>query len=82
MISVNVKFFAVIRDIVGAADLLMSLPEPSSASALVNALGMKYPELGKWRQHLRIAVNNEYVGEDYLLKDADEVALIPPVSGG
>ncbi len=82
MISVNVKLFAMVRDIVGAGDFLMSLQERSSASALVSALGMKYPELEKWRHHLRIAVNGEYVDEHHVLKDADEVALIPPVSGG
>lgn len=82
MISVNVKLFAMTRDLVGVGDLNLSLPDQSSTSALMSALLSRYPQLQPWRHHLRIAVNNEYVGDNHLLRNADEVAVIPPVSGG
>ena len=82
MISVNVKLFAMIRDLAGTGSLSIALPERSTASVLMIALFERYPQLGAWRHHLRIAVNSEYVAEDHILKSEDEVAIIPPVSGG
>ena len=82
MISVNVKLFAMIRDLAGTSSLSITLPERSSASTLMSALLDRYPQLSAWQHHIRIAVNREYVGHDYILTSEDEVAIIPPVSGG
>ena len=82
MISVNVKFFAITRDIVGKDEEVRSLPTQSSASSLIDALITEYPKMKEWKDHLRLAVNREYVPPNYPLHDNDEVAVIPPVSGG
>ena len=49
---------------------------------LLSALDREYPRLGPALQNAMVAVNLEYVGPDYRLGAEDEVALIPPVSGG
>lgn len=82
MITVRIKFFAVLRDIVGSGEKVIALPIESRASGIVDALVIDYPEMRKWKEHLRVAVNWEYVPPSYLLQDNDEVAIIPPVSGG
>ncbi|MBI4498216.1 MAG: MoaD/ThiS family protein [Chloroflexi bacterium] len=45
-------------------------------------LTAEYPSLARYGPHLMLAVNAEYVRPDHPLHDGDEVALIPPVSGG
>jgi molybdopterin converting factor subunit 1 len=82
VISVNVKFFAITRDIAGKDETIVSIPEGSTPSAVLESLAKSYPGLREWMGHLRVAVNLEYTGGDVILKDCDEVALIPPVSGG
>ena len=46
------------------------------------ALRAEYPRLGPASEKALLAVNQEYVGGEYRLQDGDELALIPPVSGG
>jgi molybdopterin converting factor subunit 1 len=82
VIEVNVKLFAVIRDIVGKDELKISVDEGSVASTVLQQLAQQYPRLGEWKGHLRIAVNYEYVPMEHPLRQNDEVAIIPPVSGG
>lgn len=82
MMTLNVKLFAVVRDLVGKRELTISLPSGSSAERLLDHLMTAHPQLEPWRTHLRLAVNNEYISVSEVLHDADEVALIPPVSGG
>ena len=82
MIRVRVKLFAVARDIVGAGETTLSLPPSSSSADVLNMLVETYPLLSRWKEYLRLAVNCEYVHSNYTLHDNDEVAIIPPVSGG
>ena len=80
MISVHVRLFASYREAVGAARLETSLAKGARVSDLVDVLAGRLPALRTTRG--LIAVNHEYVSGDALLGDGDEVALIPPVSGG
>jgi molybdopterin converting factor subunit 1 len=82
MITVEVKIFAMARDLVGLNETVLSLPAGSPAGAVIDALVKGYPQLGAWKEHLRLAVNREYVSARHILRDRDEVAIIPPVSGG
>jgi molybdopterin converting factor subunit 1 len=82
VIRVHVKFFAAARDIAGASEKVMTLPPGSTASAVLAALENSFPRFREWKGHLRIARNLEYVTHDARLNDQDEVAIIPPVSGG
>ena len=78
----NVRLFAMVREIAGADIVSVSLPPEAPASMIIGELAKSYPDIERWRPHLRIAVNAEYAGEDHILREHDEIALIPPVSGG
>ncbi len=82
MITVNVRFFATVKDLVGADEIELMLEEGALASRVLDHLAERYPRLSGWRKHLRLAVNSEYAEGTRLLQDGDEVAIIPPVSGG
>ena len=82
MITVVVKIFAGARDIVGAGELQLTLPGQSPASAVLESLEARHPALTKWRPYLKLAVNQNYAQPSHILNDGDEVAVIPPVSGG
>ena len=82
MMHVRVKLFAMVRDIAGTDEKIIPLPADSSASAVLESLLREYPRLKEWKDYLRIAVNWNYVDGHQPIRDGDEVAIIPPVSGG
>ena len=82
MISINIKPFASYREIIGEKGILMKFPEGSSVSDLISGLVAKYPELNPNERKMVVAINYEYQDHNYVLRSNDEVALIPPVSGG
>ncbi len=79
-VRVEVRLFAAYREAVGSSRLQLSLDQGTRVADLLARLCADYPRLAA-TQGL-IAVNREYVGPEYALHDGDEVALIPPVSGG
>ena len=82
MITLRVKMFAMIRDLTGSGNITLTVADGCTVESLCTDLMSRYPGLERWRSHMRFAVNNEYVSAGHLLRDADEVAVIPPVSGG
>jgi molybdopterin converting factor subunit 1 len=76
---VHVLYFGVLKDVIGHRDAVMDVPEGASVADLL-AL---HPKAGVavW-DSIAVAVNQEYARADDVLKDGDEVALLPPVSGG
>lgn len=73
--------FGIAKDITGSRFSEIELPEGNTVSDLRKMLASRYPVL-KELAALRFAVNSEYAQESAILKEGDEVALIPPVSGG
>ncbi len=67
---------------IGEKGIVMNLPEGASVSDLISDLVDKYPGLKPVEGKIVVAVNYEYQSHNYLLRSDDEVALIPPVSGG
>ena len=80
----TIKLFGIAGDIVGSSTL--SLPK-SDGAAIQNVASLKaylykkYPRLGELSS-IAIAVNKSYAREDTAIDNKDEIALIPPVSGG
>jgi len=76
--SIKVKFFARMRDEVGMSSAEAEFVEGMAIADLWSQLvdGVAYPE------SVMIAVNMEYVSGEPVLKDGDEVAFFPPVTGG
>ena len=80
--EVCVRFFAMARDAVGAEACRLTLPAPARGHDAKAALTARYPRLRGVIDTARLALNHEYQSWDAGLGDGDEVALIPPVSGG
>ena len=80
--DVRVRFFASVRERLRCGETSCTLPEGATVRDLLDHLCASYPALNDVRATLSTAVNREYVEADTRLCDDDEVALIPPVSGG
>lgn len=83
----NILLFGVTKDIIGSPSLSIPTSSPTGKS-LPNTVGelrqfliKSYPELNKLSS-LAVAVNNSYANDDDSINSYDEIALIPPVSGG
>ena len=80
--KVRVRFFASVKDIVGRREVVLDLPEGATAAELLHRFAVDHPRLQALAPSLLLAVNREYVGGTHVLAEGDEVAFIPPVSGG
>jgi molybdopterin synthase catalytic subunit len=80
--NVRVRLFAGLADAAGFRTSSLELPPGATAAAGRDALGDRYPALRSLCTRVALAVNAEYVDGDHHLADGDELALIPPVSGG
>ncbi|WP_019989705.1 molybdopterin converting factor subunit 1 [Rudanella lutea] len=78
---ITVLLFGITRDITGQNTIQQPLPAQARVSDLMEQLQNQYPRLSEIRA-LLVAVNGEYAEPDTPLTPTDEVALIPPVSGG
>jgi sulfur-carrier protein len=76
----RIKAFGVTREIFGAREITVSCAGQTVA-ALKEALYANYPPLSDLRS-IFIAVNNTYADDQHLIHETDEIAIIPPVSGG
>ena len=80
MISINLLFWGVLSDVSQTKSTTITLANNSSLATLKQQVIAQYPKLTKY--HFHCAVNHDMVQEDVLLKDGDEVALMPPYAGG
>ncbi|HNV28369.1 MAG TPA: MoaD/ThiS family protein [Cyclobacteriaceae bacterium] len=76
----KIKTFGISRDILGGRVVELDM-NGTSVGDLRKSLSLRYPQLDKLNS-LFIAVNQEYAEDEKVLSDKDEIALIPPVSGG
>ncbi|AFY72796.1 molybdopterin converting factor, small subunit [Synechococcus sp. PCC 7502] len=81
-ITVNVKLFAAFQEVISQPEIYLDIPQHSPVSLVYEKLATAHPVLEQWRAVTRYAINLNFVDETTLLHDGDEVALIPPVSGG
>ena len=80
--NVTLKLFAAAKDVVGSPEAVVSMPEGASVADLRQQLVSTYPELSQLMTHCRFAIDNDYVGDDAVLRGDADIACIPPVSGG
>ena len=80
--EIQLRFFASIREKLRRREATCALPDGATVGDLLDHLCREYTGLADVRGALRVAVNQEYVDPQHRLSDNDEVALIPPVSGG
>ena len=79
---VRVKLFAAYREAAGAKDLVRTVREGAVVADLLAALLQEFPPLARHRDTMLLAVNREFVEPTHRLRDGDELAVMPPVSGG
>jgi MoaE-MoaD fusion protein len=79
---VQVLFFGILKDIVGKALDAIELPDDASVRDVLARYESQFPKLKESLPSLAVAVNQQYAGSDTKLRPDDEVALLPPVSGG
>lgn len=81
MIKVQVLFFGIATDLVGANSINIELNNNASVANFKKVLQAQYPKLSEINSYA-IAVNESYAAEETILKEKDVLAIIPPVSGG
>lgn len=79
---VNVRYLGMLRELAGRDGEPIELADGAPLGELYAALQKRIPELEQFHQAIALAVNYEYSASDTRLHEGDEVALIPPVSGG
>ncbi len=82
MPNVNVRLFAGLRDLIGERAITMALPDGATIAVLRDQLGEEYPIVQPLLTTLVYAVDEEYVPSEHVLQEGEDVALIPPISGG
>ena len=80
--KLSVRFFATLKERVGASQLEIELAEPDSVEYLLNAMVQECPALEPALDTIIVAVNQEFANLDLILTRDDEIVLFPPVSGG
>jgi MoaE-MoaD fusion protein len=81
-VRIRVLFFGLLKDICGRPDDVLELPEGSTAGAVFDHYAEAFPRLAGMAASTVLARNHEFVTVKETLADGDEVALLPPVSGG
>ena len=79
---VQVKLFATYCEIVGERQLSWTAKDGTQLRELLDAILAKYPRLAGHADTMLLAVNHAFADPDVVLSEGDEVALMPPVSGG
>ena len=79
---VTVRLFARLRDLTGAGELTRDVESPATAESVWRSLISEYPSLAEYDRSISVAVNAEYARMGAAVEDGDEVAFLPPVSGG
>ena len=79
---IRVLFFALLRDRAGVPETMLDLREGASVAEAAERLAEKFPAIAAFLARTAFAVNQSYVPKETRLSDGDELALIPPVSGG
>lgn len=80
--TITVQLFASLAESAGTRRIELPLDGATTAGGLTCAVIERYPALASMRDSVIVAVNAEYVSADFPIRAGDEVALIPPVSGG
>ena len=79
---VTILLFARLREIAGESVMVRNVPANSTARALWTGLVQDFPELDAYTGSVSTAINEEYAQMGSIVSDGDEVAFLPPVSGG
>ena len=80
--KVSLQFFSRLRDVMGRSEMGLEITEGTSVAELLAILYSRTPELRNWDKSILVAAGVEFVGRDYILKQGDQISIMPPVQGG
>jgi len=81
-VRVRVLYFGIVRERIGVAEEAVDLASGTTVAGLAGILSARHGDLAAGVEKIRMAVNLEYVDSSHVLAPGDEIAVIPPVSGG
>ena len=79
---VNIRLFARLRDLAGSGELVRDVPAPATVQTVWGVLTSEMPGLQVYERTMSVAVNADYSRMSAAVNEGDEVAFLPPVSGG
>jgi len=80
--NLKIRLFAILRDVVGEREISISVPSGVTVRYLNNEILKKYPQLNSFSNKFVTSVNYKVTSGDTIITSSDEIALLPPVSGG
>lgn len=80
--KIKVRLFANLRELVGEREITITVPSGVTVSYLNNEILKKYPQLKSFSNKFVTSVNCKVTSGDTIINSSDEIALLPPVSGG
>jgi len=80
--KIRVRLFAILRELVGEREITITVPTGITVSYLNNEILKKYPQLKSFSNKFVTSVNCKVTTGDTIITSRDEIALLPPVSGG
>jgi molybdopterin converting factor subunit 1 len=79
---IRIRLFARLRDLAGAGELIREVPDEATIETVWQLLAAEQPAAASYRPSVATALNAEYAKFSTRVNDGDEVAFLPPVSGG
>ncbi len=80
--KIKLKFFGQLRELAKLQETEIEVRVDATVNDLKGIVAERFPSLRAHLKVVSVAVNNEYAAKETILKDGDEVALLPPISGG
>ena len=80
--KLDVRFFALYRERAGCSHFSFNLLEGATVADLIAEVRRRFPRLAPPQVQIRVAVDTEFAPSELVLREGNEVCLIPPVSGG
>ena len=78
----RVQFFSQLKDVVGAAEITLDLPDGTSVADLLARLYRDFPDLEKFDRNILVGAGLDFVARDHIIQPNDQIAIMPPVQGG
>ena len=80
--KIRAQFFAQLRDVTGVSETTIELSDGATVADLLGELYEQTPALGSWDKSILVGSGVEFVERQYVLREGEEIAVMPPVQGG